>query len=376
MLNMDLFSDLTITRHSLKAVKELAETFKKETGRRPVLMEVCGSHTMAFAKTGIKASLKDHIELIAGPGCPVCVTDQKSIDAMIQLSDGANRILCTFGDMMRVPGSKRSLMKAKTEGKDIRVVYSPLDSVRIAKENPDKEVIFLGIGFETTIPILVLAIQEAERMQLNNYTVWMTTKLVEPVLRTLLDSGDIQLDGFLLPGHVSVVIGSQRYQFLAEEYGMPGVITGFEPVQLLSGVYKVLRLLLEKKVDILNDYTYVVKEEGNLIAQGLLEKYLEPHDESWRGIGIIPNSGLVLKEEFEQFDAKKKFQVSAGEPRKTKCRCGEIIRGLIKPEACVLFNKGCTPSQPIGPCMVSAEGTCAAHYQYMREGQGWNSELA
>ena len=181
-------------------------------------MEVCGSHTMALAKTGIKTRLKDHVRLIAGPGCPVCVTNQKSIDAMIQLSEEPNRILCTFGDMMRVPGSKFTLMKAKTDGKDIRVVYSPLDSVKVAEENPDKEVIFLGIGFETTIPILALAIREAKRKELHNYSIWMTTKLVEPVLRVLLDSGEVQLDGFLLPGHVSVVLGKQSYNFLVTEF--------------------------------------------------------------------------------------------------------------------------------------------------------------
>lgn len=367
MVNMNLFSDPILTRDSLDVVIGLAEKFKKEYGRIPVFMEVCGSHTVALAKTGIKSRLKDHLRLIAGPGCPVCVTDQKSIDAMIKLSEEPNRILCTFGDMMSVPGSEYTLMKAKTDGKDIRVIYSPLESLKVAEENPDKEVIFLGIGFETTIPILVLAIREAERKKLTNYSIWMTTKLVEPVLRVLLDSREVKLDGFLLPGHVSVVLGKNSYHFLVKEYDISGVITGFESVQLLSGIYKLLQLLLEKKLDIVNDYTYVVKDEGNLFAQNLLADYLEPHDEAWRGLGTIPNSGLALKEKYAQFDAKKKFKVSVGEPRKTKCRCGEIIRGLITPEKCILFNKGCTPTQPIGPCMVSTEGTCAAHFQYMRE---------
>lgn len=367
MVNMDIFSEPALTRHSLQTVIGSADKFKKETGRIPVFMEVCGSHTMAFAKTGIKTSLKDHVRLIAGPGCPVCVTDQKSIDAMIQLSEGPNRILCTFGDMMRVPGSKATLMQAKTEGKDIRVVYSPLDSVKIAEENPEKEVIFLGIGFETTIPILALTIHEAKMKGLMNYSIWMTTKLVEPVLRVLLDSGQVKIDGFLLPGHVSVVLGKQSYNFLVREYDISGVITGFEPVQMLSGIYILLQLLHEKKVNVVNDYTYVVKEEGNLVAQNLIKDYLELCDEAWRGIGTIPKSGLAIKDKYEKFDAKKKFNVSLGEPRKTKCRCGEIIRGLITPEECVLFNRGCKPSNPIGPCMVSTEGTCAAHYQYMRE---------
>lgn len=364
---MELFSDRILAQHSLEAVITLAKRFKKEKGRIPVLMEVCGSHTMAFAKTGIKTRLKDYVRLIAGPGCPVCVTDQKSIDSMIQLSEEPNRIICTFGDMMRVPGSKHSLMKVKTEGKDIRVIYSPLESIKIAEENPDKEVIFLGIGFETTIPILALAIHVAKKKELANFTIWMTTKLVEPVLRTLLDSGEVKLDGFLLPGHVSVVLGKRSYDYLKKEYEVPGVITGFESVQLLSGIYKLLQLLLEDKVDILNDYTYVVTEQGNQVAQNLIEDYFETQDEEWRGMGTIQKSGLVLKKEFAKFDAKKKFKVSIGQPRKTKCRCGEIIRGLITPEECILFNKACTPSNPIGPCMVSTEGTCAAHYQYMRE---------
>lgn len=366
MVKSSGFSDLTLTRKSLQAVIELARKFKKENGRIPVFMEVCGSHTMAFAKSGIKTRLKDDIRLIAGPGCPVCVTDQKSIDAMIQLSEGPNRILCTFGDMMRVPGSKYTLMEAKTEGKDIRVVYSPVDSVKIAEENPNKEVVFLGIGFETTIPLLALAVREAKRRKLKNYSIWMTTKLVEPMLRVLLESGEVKLDGFILPGHVSVVIGKQSFDFLTKEYGISGVISGFEPVQLLSGMYKLLQLLLSEKTDIINDYPYVVSEEGNLVAQRLIEEYLEPHDEIWRGISIIPKSGYVLKDEYAQFDAKKKFHISIEEPRKTPCRCGEVIQGFITPEECRLFNKSCTPSHPIGPCMVSTEGTCAAHYQYMR----------
>ncbi|MBM7663289.1 hydrogenase expression/formation protein HypD [Bacillus mesophilus] len=366
MERMEAFSDPVLARQSLEAVMEVADKFKKVHGRIPVLMEVCGSHTMAFAKSGIKTRLKDYVKLIAGPGCPVCVTDQKSIDSMIQLAEGSNRILCTFGDMMRVPGSRDSLMKSKTDGKDIRVIYSPLDSVKIAEENPDKEVIFLGIGFETTIPILTLAIREAERKELKNYSIWMTTKLVEPVMRALLESGEVKLDGFILPGHVSVVLGKRSFEFLVEDYQISGVITGFESVELLSGIYKLLQLLLENKRDVLNNYTYVVKDEGNLLAQKLLEQYLQPYDEDWRGMSTISNSGLVLKEEYAQFDARKKFKVSVGEPRKTKCRCGEIIRGLVTPEECVLFNKGCTPTNPIGPCMVSTEGTCAAHYQYMR----------
>lgn len=367
MMYLTHLSDPILIRKSLEAVIQLAEQFKTANNRIPVIMEVCGSHTMALAKTGIKTILKDHISLIAGPGCPVCVTDQKSIDAMIELSKEEHRILCTFGDMIRVPGSKFTLMDSKTEGKDIRVVYSPFDSIKIAEENPDKEVIFLGIGFETTIPSLALTIQEAEKKALTNYSIWMSTKLVEPVLRVLLDSKEVNIDGFLLPGHVSVVTGKNSYNFLVEDYLISGVITGFEPVELLRGIYKLLQQLLSRKSEIINDYTYLVKDKGNTVAQKLMEKYLIYSDEAWRGIGVIQKSGFDLKDAYHSFDAKKKFDVSFGEVRKTKCRCGEIIRGVITPEECVLFSKGCTPLNPIGPCMVSTEGTCAAHYQYLRE---------
>ncbi|WP_226619337.1 hydrogenase formation protein HypD [Cytobacillus firmus] len=367
MDSMAPFSDPVLSQRSAEAVIELAKQYIQLNGRKPVFMEVCGSHTMALAKTGVKTRLKEYVHLIAGPGCPVCVTDQRTIDSMISLSNERGIILCTFGDMMRVPGSRHSLFEAKTEGKDIRVVYSPLDSIRIAEKNPDKEIIFLGIGFETTIPLLAAAIKEAKQKGLANFSIWMTTKLVEPVLRALLDAGEIHLDGFLLPGHVSVVLGKESYFFLTEEYRMPGVISGFEPVQLLSSIYKLLQLCIENKAEIINDYPYAVSKSGNAAAKSLMKKYLQPGDEDWRGIGTIPNSGLALKEKYQNFDAKRKFKITTASPRKTKCRCGEVIQGLTSPEECTLFSKACTPANPIGPCMVSAEGTCAAHYHYMKE---------
>ncbi|MCE7790850.1 hydrogenase formation protein HypD [Salipaludibacillus sp. CUR1] len=367
MLETKIFSHPELTRRLADAVAKSAETFIKREGRMPAVMEVCGSHTMAFAKSGIKTRLRDYVRLIAGPGCPVCVTDQKAIDAMIRLSEKNNVILCSFGDMMRVPGSGSSLLQAKTNGSDIRVIYSPSDSIQIAEDHPDKEVIFLGIGFETTIPALVAAVREAEKKGLTNFSIWMTTKLVAPVLRALLQSGEVELDGFLLPGHVSIVTGKQSYRFLNDDYQIPGVITGFEPVQLLSGLLKLLNQLHEGRTGIINDYTYVVNEAGNFTAQHYMETYLTRADEEWRGIGEIRGSGLVLREKYARFDAKKKFNVLPAVPKKTKCRCGDIIRGVITPEECVLFNKACTPSKPVGPCMVSSEGTCAAHYHFMRE---------
>lgn len=360
-------SDPAICRQLLKSVQEKAKEFHNKFGRKPAFMEVCGSHTMSLAKSGVKQSLKDYVDLISGPGCPVCVTDQASIDAMIALAEEDNRIICTFGDMMRVPGSKQTLMDAKIKGKDIRVLYSPIDAIKIATENPDKEVIFLGIGFETTIPLIALIVGEAEKKELTNFSVWMTTKLVEPILRYLLDTKEVNLDGFLLPGHVSIVLGKDSYQYLVDEYQISGVITGFEPAEMLSGLYKIIDLLVNETVDVVNNYPSVVTNEGNQHAKAWLGKYFTECDEAWRGIGTIHNSGLDLKSEYDRFNAKKRFSINLEEPRKTKCRCGEVIRGLITPDDCPLFAKACNPLNPIGPCMVSAEGSCAAHYQYMRE---------
>lgn len=364
---LDEFSNSHLSRKLLVEVKDVAQKYIEKYGRKPIFMEVCGSHTMALAQSGVKMALKDDVQLISGPGCPVCVTDQKSIDAMIKLADGDNRIICTFGDMIRVPGTEISLMEAKTRGKDIRIVYSPPDAVRIAEENPDKEVIFLGIGFETTIPVLAVALKTAIDRNVKNFSMWMTTKLVEPILRTLLESKEVMLDGFLLPGHVSIILGKNQYQYLVDDYQMPGVISGFEPVELLGGIYKLIKQLLDGRVEIENDHPAVVTDEGNKPAQILMNTFFEPVDEAWRGIGIISNSGMEIRKSFSTYNAKNRFNVEVGEPRKTKCRCGEIIRGMISPEECPLFGKACTPIQPIGPCMVSAEGTCSAFYQYMRE---------
>jgi hydrogenase expression/formation protein HypD len=268
---------------------------------------------------------------------------------------------------MKVPGSDKTLLDSKIAGKDIRVLYAPVDAVRVAEENPDKEVIFLGVGFETTIPILTLMVGEAEKRGIKNFSIWMTTKLVEPVLRYLLDAGEVNLDGFLLPGHVSIVLGEDSYKYLVDEYHISGVITGFETAELLMGIYKSIDLVLTGRVAIVNNHPAIVSKTGNQVIHQWMDKYLTECDEAWRGIGVIPNSGLDLKPEYDQFNAKKRFTVEGGEPKKTKCRCGEVIRGLISPKECPLFGKACHPMNPIGPCMVSAEGSCAAYYQYMRE---------
>lgn len=360
-------SNPEICRPLAEAVIEKAQEFKRKFGRKPAFMEVCGSHTMSLARSGVKLLLKNDVNLISGPGCPVCVTDQRSIDAMIALAEGEGRIICTFGDMMRVPGSEKTLLDEKIAGRDIRVLYSPIEAVKVAEENPDKEVIFLGVGFETTIPILALMVNEAEKRKVDNFSIWMTTKLVEPVLRYLLEAGEVNLDGFLLPGHVSIVLGEASYQYLVVDYQISGVITGFEPAELLSGIYKLIELALTKRIAIENNHPAIVTKTGNQVIHSLLHQYLTECDEAWRGIGIIPNSGLDFKPEYSKYNAKKRFTVEVGEPKKTKCRCGEVIRGLITPNECSLFGKACHPMNPIGPCMVSAEGSCAAYYQFMRE---------
>lgn len=360
-------SNPNICKPLLEAVLEKAHEFQQVFGRKPAFMEVCGSHTMALAKSGVKQCLKDDVRLVSGPGCPVCVTDQKSIDAMIALAEGENRIICTFGDMMRVPGSAISLHDAKTSGQDIRVLYSPLDAIRLAKEFPEKEIVFLGIGFETTIPILSLLVGEAHSENLKNFSIWMTTKLVEPILRHLLDAGDVCLDGFILPGHVSIVLGEDSYRYLVEEYQVSGVISGFEPAELLSGIYKLIDLAIKSEHQIINNHPSVVSQSGNMVAKRWMTTFFEECDEAWRGIGIIPRSGLDLKVDYDQYNAKKKFNIDIKEPKKTKCRCGEVVRGLISPQDCPLFAKACQPMNPIGPCMVSAEGSCSAYYHYMRE---------
>ncbi len=356
-----------LAKKLLDKVINISSEYKSKYGKEPAIMEVCGSHTMALARTGLKRILKGHVNLISGPGCPVCVTDQISIDAMIELAEGDNRIICTFGDMMRVPGTKRSLMESKTAGKDIRVVYSPSDSIEIAEKNPNKEVVFLGIGFETTIPVLAVALKLADEKGLKNFSMWLNTKLVEPILRALLDTKKVNIDGFLLPGHVSIVLGKDSYDFLVDEYKVPGIISGFDSVEMLSGIYKLIEMLINEDIKIINDHKKIVTNEGNMYAKNLMNKYLEPCEEAWRGIGIIKDSGLDLREEYDYLNAKKRFEVEVGEPKKTKCRCGDIISGLIAPDECVLFGKACNPINPIGPCMVSTEGSCAAFYQYMRE---------
>lgn len=353
----------------LQGILGLADSFAAKHGRPPVIMEVCGSHTMALARSGLRKSLQGHVRLLSGPGCPVCVTDQSDIDAMIALSCEDNRTVCTFGDMMRVPGTNGTLLQARAQGRDVRVVYAPMDAVELAAAHPERQVVFLGIGFETTLPVLGAALMEARKRGLTNFSMRVSAKRVEPVLRHLLHLQEVQLDGFLLPGHVAMVTGSRSFGFLAEEYGLPGVISGFEPLELASGIHRLLELAVDGRAAIRNDYASVVSPDGNSAALAVMDRYFRPCEARWRGIGTIPDSGMAIRPEFAGLDAAERFPVTAAPPPKpTGCRCGDVIRGLIPPSRCGLFGRSCTPYQPAGPCMVSAEGACAAEYAYSREG--------
>ncbi len=333
---------------------------------RPVrLMEVCGTHTVSIFKAGIRQLLPEQIELVSGPGCPVCVTPNEYLDTAIAYSRQSDVIITTFGDMLRVPGSTSSLMIEKARGADVRVVYSPLDSLAIAKDNPSKKVIFLAVGFETTAPTAAATVLAAEQKGLDNFFVLSAHKLVPPALRTLLEDKITKVDGFLLPGHVSAIIGEEPYRFLIDEYKVPAVIGGFEPLDILQAVYHLVKQIHEGVPKLENDYRRIVKPRGNPSALAVLTKVYSEADATWRGIGVIPCSGLAVNNQYRRFDAKQQIPVTV-EPltEHRGCRCGEVLRGLIKPEACGLFGVVCKPEHPVGACMVSVEGTCAAWYKY------------
>ncbi len=334
--------------------------------REARIMEVCGSHTMSIARYGIRQILPDNVRLISGPGCPVCVTDAAYIDAAIELAEKGIHI-ATFGDMLKVPGSRRTLADARGAGGNVHICYSPLDAVKLAKDNPEEEIVFLGIGFETTVPPVISIIKKALAENLKNISVLTAFKLVPPALEALAEDKDVAVNGFLLPAHVSAIIGAEAYRGFVEKHKISSVIAGFEPLDILLGIKGLLDQLVGNRVELVNQYARVVKSGGNRIALSLIREILEPADASWRGIGTIPGSGLKLREEFSKYDAAKKFKVSTegGTPDK-RCRCGEVLRGMIFPDECPLFNTECTPLFPVGPCMVSSEGSCAAYYKYSR----------
>lgn len=351
-----------------KLAASVANAIRAELTSPVRLMEVCGTHTVAIFRSGVRALLDGAVELLSGPGCPVCVTAQGDIDCALALAREPGVILATFGDMIKVPGSGGSLQHARSEGADVRVVYSAADAVRVAAENPRKKVVFLGVGFETTAPTVALSVLEAQARGLNNYFVYSVHKLVPPALRALLDAGRVQIDGLILPGHVSVVIGAEPYRFLASDYRLPAVVMGFEPLDLLQGIYDLVRMIRAGEPAVTVQYRRAVFEKGNPVATRTMATVFEPADAEWRGLGHIPASGLRLRPEFAAFDAAREFDLRVESvPEPVGCRCGEVLCGVARPLDCGLFAQVCSPTNPIGPCMVSSEGTCAAYYAYGRE---------
>jgi hydrogenase expression/formation protein HypD len=331
------------------------------------IMEVCGTHTMAIGKHGIRGLLTENINLLSGPGCPVCVTPDYYIDYAYDLSVNKNCIVATYGDMIRVPGSQGSisLEKAKALGAEVKMVYSSLDAVKLAIENQEKKVVFLGIGFETTAPATAIAIKEAESLGLENFYVLSMHKRIEPVMRLLLVDDELKIDAFLCPGHVAVIIGENGFKFL-EEYKCISAIAGFEVDEVINGLYSIILDLYSNSTAVKNVYSSVVRKEGNSAAQKIIKEYFEESDDYWRGLGIVTGSGLKLKKHHSKFNIEEVFPINTDSivKRTNGCQCGEVLKGKIKPEQCALFGKVCSPENPIGPCMVSGEGSCAARFKY------------
>ena len=349
--------------------KKLADEIARlSAGRSLKLMEVCGGHTHTIYKYGVEDVLPPNIDLIHGPGCPVCVIPMGRLDDAHAIAQQSDVIFTTYGDMMRVPGSNGSLLDAKAEGADIRFVYSPLDALKIARTNPDKRVVFFAIGFETTAPSTALTLLRAKAENISNFSVFCNHVMIIPAIKALLDSPDLRLDGFIGPGHVSTIIGCEPYRFIAENYGKPVVVSGFEPLDVIQGAYQIVKQIAEGRSEVENQYTRVVPWDGNLKALEILSRVfaLRPFFE-WRGLGFITHSALKLSEEFADWDAELLFNVPGLRVADPKaCQCGEVLKGVIKPWQCKVFGTACTPETPIGTCMVSSEGACAAYYNYGR----------
>ncbi len=368
MKYVDEFRDPQKMQGMIAEIDRLSLMLERTPEHPLKIMEVCGGHTHSIFKYGIEEILPDSIELIHGPGCPVCVMPRGRLDAAITLADQPNVIFTTFGDAMRVPGSHKSLLQAKAQGADIRMVYSPLDALPIAKQNPDKEIIFFGLGFETTAPSTALTILQAEAEGINNFSIFCNHVVVVPALEALLDNPDLQLDGFIGPGHVSMVIGTEPYQVISEKYHKPTVVSGFEPLDIMQSIVMVLQQLIEGRCEVENQYTRLVQAGGNSAALAAMAKVFEVRDQfEWRGLGEISESGLKINDAYRRFDAEVKFTVpDIKVPDAAACQCGEILKGVLKPWQCKVFGTACTPETPIGTCMVSSEGACAAYYKYGR----------
>jgi len=329
------------------------------------LMEVCGTHTVAIFRSGIRDMLPENISLLSGPGCPVCVTPNEDIDLALAIAGQEDIILTTFGDMIRVPGSSSSLENERAQGADIRVVYSSLDALEIARRTAQKRVVLFGIGFETTAPTIASAVLSARKKSIHNFSVLVAHKLIPPAMKALLDAEEVRIDGFLCPGHVSTIIGSRPYEFIPQNYRVPCVISGFEPLDILQSILLMVQQIESEEARVEVGYRRAVRPEGNVTALRMLEEVFEVSDVRWRGLGMVPRSGLAFREKYRQFDAQSVFDISVSPGNEPEgCLCGEILRGAKTPPDCVLFGKACTPEKPVGPCMVSSEGTCAAYFRY------------
>ena len=358
MVDQNSFKDPVLARGLIKSIQALAP-------EHATLMEVCGTHTVAIARNGIRDLMPEGCKLASGPGCPVCVTANRDIDAVIALARVENVILTTFGDMTRVPGSSSSLLKEQAAGRDVRIVYSPLDALSIAQANPDRPVVFVGVGFETTTPLVAMAIKRAAALGLKNFSVYAAHKNMPGALDVLMGDPELKVDALILPGHVSTIIGIEPYRFLAEKYGIPGVITGFEPLDVLQGIAMLMRQLHEGRAEIENAYSRGVMAEGNPVALAAIDDVFETCTATWRGLGPIEGSGYRIREQYAQFDALRRFEPEIEEAREPRgCRCGDVLRGIMAPNECPLFRTVCSPENPVGPCMVSSEGSCAAYFRY------------
>jgi hydrogenase expression/formation protein HypD len=354
-----------ITEFRDKALVEgLIKEIRKVSRKDIALMEVCGGHTMAIHKFGIPAMLPENIRLLSGPGCPVCVTDKKYIDIAVHLSRMPDVIITTYGDLIRVPGSQGTLDLSKSEGNDVRIVYSSIDALQIARENPSKKVVFLGIGFETTAPGTAVAISNAYKEGLKNFYVHCSHKIMPPAMEALITEG-VRIDGYICPGHVSAITGSGIYDFIPDRFKLGCVIAGFEPTDILQSILMLVKQIENNDTKVEIAYKRAVKPEGNLIAKAILTEVFELGDDWWRGFGVIPQSGLKIRQKYAAHNVEGNFDITVPEPAADKgCVCGEILKGLKKPVDCKLFRKVCTPENPIGACMVSNEGACAAFFRY------------
>ncbi len=355
---VDEFRDPDLARKLIAEIHALAD-------RPMAFMEFCGGHTHAIMQNGIRQLMPETVRLLSGPGCPVCVTSQRDIDQAIALSQLPDVVLTTFGDMVRVPGTSLTLQEAAAEGSEVRIVYSPLDAVQLAQENPDKQVVFLGVGFETTAPGVAASVLQASALKLENYAVFSMHKYTPPAMRAILDAGEVRLDGIIGPGHVSAIIGLNGWEFLPREYGMPVVVSGFEPVDILLTVRRLVGQVRNGEAFAENAYNRSVLPEGNRTALQIMDTVFEVGEADWRGFGPIPASGMDVRPEYRQFDARARFSLPDVPSREPPgCRCGEVLRGIIEPPDCPLYAKACTPDRPKGPCMVSDEGACSAFYLY------------